>query len=80
VQQIVGQNIKARRLALGMNQLQLSEAMFRHAERSSYISLVEAGKANLRLSRLVEFAEKLSCQPYELLLVENRNAKEDTNE
>lgn len=77
MQDIVGRNIKARRIALGMNQLQLSEAVFKRDKRSSYVSLVEAGKVNLKLSTLTEFAHRLSCQPYELLLAENSNEAVD---
>jgi len=51
--------------------------MFRHVQRNAYISLVEAGKVNMKLSTLVEFATNLSCQPYELLLTESSNTPQE---
>ena len=69
---IVGQNIRAQREALGMDQRQLAEKMFGKAERSSYISDVESGKAgNVTVERLDEFAQALSCQAADLLLTTN---------
>jgi len=73
----VGRNIRARRVELGLTQLQLSQSMFRHVQRNAYISLVEAGKVNMKLSTLVEFATNLSCQPYELLLTESSNTPQE---
>lgn len=55
-----------------MDQRQLAEKMFGKAERSSYISDVESGKAgNVTVERLEEFAIALSCQPASLLLAAN---------
>lgn len=71
---VVGQNIRARREALGLDQRQLAEKMFGKAERSSYISDVESGKAgNVKVERLEEFANALSCQASDLLLAANSN-------
>lgn len=69
---VVGQNVRARREALGLDQRQLAEKMFGKAERSSYISDVESGKAgNVTVERLAEFALALTCQPSDLLLTTN---------
>ena len=72
---VVGQNIRERREALRLDQRQLAEKMFGKAERSSYISDVESGKAgNVTVERLAEFAAALSCQAAELLLTTNSKA------
>lgn len=72
---VVGQNIRERREALRLDQRQLAEKMFGKAERSSYISDVESGKAgNVTVERLAEFAAALSCQASELLLTTNSKA------
>ncbi|UQN06803.1 helix-turn-helix domain-containing protein [Deinococcus sp. QL22] len=68
----VGQNIRAARERCGLDQRELAEKMFGKAERSSYISDVESGKAgNVTVERLAEFATALNCQPYDLLLTTN---------
>lgn len=69
---VVGQNIRAKREALGLDQRQLAEKMFGNPARSSYISDVESGKAgNVTVERLEEFAQALSCQAADLLLTTN---------
>lgn len=71
---VVGQNIRARREALGLDQRQLAEKMFGKAERSSYISDVESGKlGNVKVERLEEFAQALSCRAADLLVTANSN-------
>ena len=68
----VGQNIRGRREALGLDQRQLAEKMFGNAARSSYISDVESGKAgNITVERLAAFAIALSCQASDLVLTTN---------
>ncbi|MHA0041546.1 helix-turn-helix domain-containing protein [Deinococcus sp. PEB2-63] len=72
MRRVVGQNIRARREVLGIDQRQLAEKMFGNAARSSYISDVESGKAgNVTVERLAEFAQALSCQAADLLLTTN---------
>ena len=69
---VVGQNIRARREGLGMDQRQLAQKMFGKAERSSYISDVESGKlGNVKVERLEEFAQALCCQSADLLVTIN---------
>lgn len=69
MQEVLGNNIRFLREKLGLTQRQLAEKMFGKAERSSYVSDVESGKAgNIKLKRLAQFATALNCQPSDLLL------------
>ncbi|MFC4424640.1 helix-turn-helix domain-containing protein [Deinococcus navajonensis] len=68
MREAVGNNIKARREALGLTQAELAERVVKNQERGSYISLVESGKTVIDIMRLGEFAVALSCQPSDLLV------------
>lgn len=68
MRELVGSNIKARRLALGLTLAELADRMFGNPKRESYISAIERGKSAMDVERLALFADALLCHPSDLLL------------
>lgn len=60
----MGSNIRARRLEMGLQQLDLAEKLDVY---STYISELETGKRSVRLSTLVKLAEVLETTPDALI-------------
>lgn len=68
MREIIGGNIRARRIALDLTLAELADRMFGKPKRESYISLVENGKVTIDVVRLADFAHALSCRPSDLLV------------
>lgn len=64
----VAQNVKKRRLMLGLSQEQLAELSGFHR---TYIGSVERGERNITLSTLEALAAALESTPQDMILVKN---------
>jgi transcriptional regulator with XRE-family HTH domain len=71
VSEVVGANIRARRLQLGMTQKELADAVGTWA---SHVSAIESGSKILSLQRLVEWAEALQTTTAALLREPKKSA------
>ncbi|MCL2852697.1 MAG: helix-turn-helix domain-containing protein [Defluviitaleaceae bacterium] len=62
---VFGENVRLRRLHLGLTQEQLSERADLHR---TYIGAIERGDRNVSLKNIVVIGQALNIKPYELLL------------
>jgi transcriptional regulator with XRE-family HTH domain len=65
----IGENVKWRRLALGISQTDLAGRIYirrKHPDKS-YVSRLEAGKVDPSLSAIRSLAKALHCQPWQLV-------------
>lgn len=63
-QDVVGGNIRRRRMAIGLSQEVLAERAELHR---TYIGSVERGERNISLENICRIADALGCHPGELL-------------
>lgn len=64
IQEVVGDNIRDERLALGMTQKQVAE-LFNSNE--SYLREIEKGRKEVSLLRIMEIADVLGCSLHDLI-------------
>ncbi len=62
---ILGENVKSRRLYLGLTQDKLAELADLHR---TYVGAIERGNRNVSLNNIVAIAKALDIKPHELLL------------
>ncbi|MBO3752152.1 helix-turn-helix transcriptional regulator [Streptosporangiaceae bacterium NEAU-GS5] len=62
--QIFGERVRSRRLALGMSQEQLADAIGLHW---TFVGQVERGQRNISLRNILKLAEGLEIDPGELV-------------
>lgn len=60
----LGQNIRDRRVSIGMSQDALAHAC---GIDRSYMGRIERGEVNLTIEKLYQIAQQLKCQPHLLL-------------
>ena len=59
-----GENVRKRRLELGLSQEKLAEAANLHF---TYVSSVERGERNISLENIAKLANALGCSPADLV-------------
>ena len=62
---VFGENVRIRRLQLGLTQEQLAESSDLHR---TYIGAIERGNRNVSLKNIVLISESLKIKPHELLV------------
>lgn len=71
--QILGANIRAARINLGLTQEELAELSLLHR---TYIGAIEQGRRNVSLKNIVAIAKALNLEPYKLLLCSFKKEEE----
>ncbi len=71
LQRVLGERLRAARLAAGMTQAELAALLGGPA---SHVSAIERGEQNVTLSTLARLAEAVGMEPFQLLLKQSRLA------
>lgn len=65
---VLGGNVRALRIKMGLSQEQLAEKAAMHR---TYIGAIECGKRNISLKNIIVLSQTLGVKPYELLKISN---------